>query len=132
MDQKLVAFLRAEAARPFDWGDHDCGLRLADWYVAKTGKPDPAAHLRGTYSGIRDCRALYGFAAVLRQTRHIMRALALPRVSEPKEGDIAVLRVLDAAVGTIRVPAGWSVLSPHGLTRLTDDEARAIAIWRIV
>lgn len=132
MDPALVAFLREEAARPFEWGEHDCGLRLADWYVAKTGKPDPVEHLRGSYSGVRDCRARFGFAAVARQTREMARALRLPRVKKPEAGDIAILRVRDDAVGAIRVLSGWSVLSPDGLARLTDTDARALAIWRIV
>lgn len=44
----LVNFHVWEAETPFGWGQHDCSLRLADWWKFMHGT-DPADFLRGTY-----------------------------------------------------------------------------------
>ncbi len=131
MDPVLAAYLRSAASRPFEDGVHDCGLWLADWYVARTGRPDPAAHLRGTWRSVRRRTELYGHAAILRQTRAIVRRLGLARVRAFEPGDIAGLRLGGAAFGAIRVAKGWALLSVRGLARLSDDDVKVIAAWRI-
>ena len=47
---RLATLCKERSSAPFKWGAHDCCLWAADCVVAVTGI-DPAAKLRGTYSG---------------------------------------------------------------------------------
>lgn len=47
---RLTAYLEAARGRPFSWGCVDCCLFACDGVAAMTGT-DPAAELRGRYSG---------------------------------------------------------------------------------
>lgn len=131
----LAQFLARDAAREWEWGEHDCGLRLADWFVALTGRPDPAAHLRGQYANESQCEARYGSAPALRQIRAVVRSLGLERTADPVAGDIAVITISAEGqrlvLGAIRLESGWSVPGTVGLTRLADEVVRVIAAWRI-
>lgn len=57
MSERLAAFLRDYAARPWNPGQVDCCLYLADWAMA-CGHDDPAASLRATYSGEEEMRVV--------------------------------------------------------------------------
>lgn len=129
VDQNLVRFLSDAAAKPFVWGRDDCGLFIADWYVAKTGQADPASHLRGTYRSELECRRLYGDVAVAKQVRNLISGRGA-RVRDVEPGDVAILRVGSDAVGAIRGMSGWVVRGQRGLTRLLDGEVRIVAAWR--
>jgi hypothetical protein len=129
----LAEFLQQDASREWEWGEHDCGLRLADWYMAATGEPDPAAHLRGAYANEGQCEARFG--GTLKQIRAVISGLGLPRTKEPSAGDIAVIAIAAAGerlvLGAIKLKSGWSVPGTIGLTRLADESVRIIAAWRI-
>ncbi len=139
LSEMLRSFLAREAARPWEMGEHDCGLWLADWYVFATGAPDPAAHLRGWHRGPGARRA--GDAIVLRHLRVVARTLGLLRTTMPLPGDIAALCLCEPrariAVGAIRVERGWIVPAGEpatfGLTKVPDDldRARVVAAWSI-
>ena len=55
-EPRLCAYLGTCAARPFEWGRHDCALFLAGGIEAMTGI-DPARKLRGTYGSAKEGRA---------------------------------------------------------------------------
>lgn len=131
----LSEFLAADASRPMIWGEHDCGLRLADWYSFATGKPDPAKHLRGTYASEKECESRFGTVASLKQARAITKRLGLERTKTPETGDVGILAIRHAerrwAVGGICVGDAWTILGSQGLTRLPSAGVRTVAAWRI-
>lgn len=132
VESDLREFLSAAAARPFAWGRHDCGLWLADWYIARTGRPDPAASLRGRYADDYECYRMFGSAAVARQVRVIALRCGARRVSDYAPGDICVARLPRGATGLIRGGRSWIGLDELGLSTIGDSEAKIVAAWRIV
>lgn len=129
----LTDFLKAAAARPFSWGEHDCLLFAADWVRRMTGVDCAAPH-RGKYKTAR------GAAGVLRRMgvadaadvpdmfapRHEVPALArrgdIVAVPAGADGELCVGVVDDSGVHV-------AVVSPEGLTRYPLE--RAAVSWRI-
>ncbi len=119
----LNEFLQSALSKPFALGHHDCGLWLADWYMAKTGKPDPAAHLRG---------ASYSSEQLEHHSTAIIQALALEAASEPKRGDIGLLRLAGRLVGGICTGERWIVLSDTGgLGAIPMRSGRLFGAWKV-
>lgn len=116
----LAEFLQAAAARRFVYGEFDCGLWLADWYMVATGRPDPAAHLRGV--GRRD---------VGNQVRSIARRCGLQRTLRPTSGDIALISIARGEVLGAIYSTSWTVLAERGLTVLGADRIERSIIWSI-
>lgn len=112
MNADLDTYLRASAARPFAWGDCDCSLWVADWIWQVRGI-DPAAPLRGSYSGedaamaiIRRAGGLAALAASLAE-----RA-GLRETANPRRGDIGVIWTpRQGQVMAIRNVIGWACKS---------------------
>lgn len=127
----LSAFLRADAARPFAWGIRDCGLRLADWVLARRGV-DPAADVRGTYGNADELAVLMGWGGLPRFVDRLARRVGLERVPEPEPGDIAVISLRgQPPQGAIRLDAGWSILADGGVGRVPDANVRLVGAWRV-
>jgi hypothetical protein len=127
----LSAFLRVDAARPFAWGVRDCGLRLADWVLARRGI-DPAADVRGTYSNADELAALTGWGGLPRFVDRLARRAGLGRTPSPTPGDIAVISFRgQAPQGAIRVDRGWSILADGGVSRVPDVTVRLIGAWSV-
>lgn len=132
----LPVFLRRAAARHIVWGEWDCGLWLADWYMAVSGFPDPASDLRGRYHTREECLALCGPLGFPRMIQRIAKRARLERTHTPFGGDIGVLRTRpgDVAIGAIKKADGWAFLSlKGGIASIRDDEPalRPMAAWRI-
>jgi len=116
----LTDFLRAAAARPFRLGVHDCGLWLADWYVVRTGKPDPAAHLRGAYYESGDLNVLM---------RGVVARAALSETSTPLHGDVGIIRIGHHVMGSIFTGSRWAVLSQRGIGAMR--RADVLTAWKV-
>lgn len=116
----LTDFLRAASARAFRMGHFDCGLFLADWYMAKTGKPDPAAHLRGSY---------YEAGDLLPLMRGVATKAGLVEASEPQRGDVGMVRVGHRVMGSIYSGTRWMVLSEQGIGGVRG--ADLIVVWKL-
>lgn len=122
----LAPFLDEAAARPFQWGVHDCALLLADWGCALTGI-DAAAHLRGRYTTALGCARLLKRAGGLGAVVHHCAALigfALrdgpARTGPAATGDVGVIAVRTAAgvepAGAICAGGDrWAVLAATGV-----------------
>lgn len=121
----LPEFLRDAAGRKFQLGEHDCGLFLADWYCAATGKPDPAIALRG---------ATYGPECLVRHVRRLVLDVGLARTAEPKRGDIALIRILRSrAFGAICAGTRWVLIADErgGVSSVPLNVAHVIAAWSV-
>ncbi len=116
----LTKFLLSASVRTFRLSDFDCGLWLADWYMTATGKPDPAAHLRGK---------AYVQSDLIRHVRSIVRSLHLARTSNPVRGDVGIARLGDLAIGAIFTGKRWAMIGERGLS--ATSHPHIIAAWRV-
>lgn len=121
----LGEFLREAARKDYRLGEWDCGLWLADWYVAHTGRADPAAHIRGRE---------YSDAELARQMRAILKLLGLPRTKNPKRGDVGMVSLCRGHLaGAIFTGRWWCVLTnERGIGAAVPHRFRFIAAWHII
>jgi hypothetical protein len=134
----LSRFLNDAAGRPFQWGDWDCLLWLAEWVRVNRGI-DPAADLRGSYS------TMLGAARIVRAGRGMVRlvgdrvsAFGLASAKFGARGDIAIVPVAGPGsehfgnvAGAILMDGTAALICQDGLlfNRLADSPP--IAAWRI-
>lgn len=113
----LTAFLRRAAAQPFEFGEWDCAMTLANWVREQTGE-DPAETLRGSYESDE------GWQMIVRREGGLIplvEALAfgagMKRVIVPKEGDIGIIHLPTVGeAGGIKIARGWAVKLASGMT----------------
>lgn len=127
MANDLKAFLRLAAAQPFQFGEWDCAMTIANWVRQVTGE-DPAAELRGTYQSDEEWKAIVeregGFLALVDA---LAFGAGMKRVAVPNEGDIGIIHIPGyGEAGAIRVVRGWAAKLSTGLT---SGPARLIAAW---
>lgn len=139
VNSRLPFFLRNAASRRFKWGDFDCCLWLADWFVVSTGRADPARAYRGHYHDARSALRLLGGASLEVLVASIAETAGLNPTDDPLRGDIGVVRPkLKGAglVGAIRACRGWVLLTPDaqtgsGLSLAVDDAVLSARAWRM-
>jgi hypothetical protein len=136
LNSKLPEFMYEIAAKEFRWGEFDCSLWLADWYVFATLNPDPAYYLRRSYRTEYQCREKYGTAAAARMIREVARLAKLERTKDPFLGDVGAIEIIDEnkkqiICGAIRARNSWTVLTPKGIQRIPDDQSRTIMAFKI-
>jgi hypothetical protein len=127
--ERLHALVQSRRARPFVWGQHDCGLFVADAVDAVTGW-DPAAGLRGTYATRRGAyRALVPWGGLVGFAQHcaVQVGAETVRPAGAKRGDIGAVR-FDAgpALGVVYGFGIW-VPGPRGLVELPRE--RILTAW---
>lgn len=80
----LNEHIRENRNKPFEWGQHDCGLWLASCLIVTTGE-DVAADIRGQYNSAAGAvRAMKKFAGVITP-----EAFAEARLGPPKPAVLA-------------------------------------------
>lgn len=131
-------FLVRLAGMDFRWGQTDCALAVADYWLWATGRnADPAEGIRGTYSTERECVAvLETHGGLLRIFSRLARDYDLPRCrGEYPAGAIGVIRLPGqngraTHYGAIRTPSGrWAVKGHEGVAFLSG--VRVAAAWAI-
>lgn len=124
----LTDHLIATARRGFAYGELDCGLFLADWILRRRGF-DPAAELRGRYARLEEVPGIAG--GLLRILTGLALAHGLAVTRYPEIGDVALIRLCGRpAVGAIRGPRGWLVLSEGGGISCARN-VRIVRAWRV-
>lgn len=137
LNSRLPEFLNMAAAKPFSWGEFDCGLWLGDWVAAATGVPNPGDPMRGRYRSEKQLAAMCGSAAAARMVRELLRRAGLKRTKDPLLGDVGVIEIplpRQIVVGAIRGSAGWIVLDSArgmGLQRIPDEVCRPVMAYRV-
>jgi hypothetical protein len=128
----LAAFLADYAQKPFEWGETDCSLFVADWAMA-LGHDDPAHDLRGTYSTHVGCRKLLrkrgGIVSVVGECASRIGLCARP---EPSLGAIGVIGSHSdewQQWSAIWTGAGWAVKWDDQIVLFA---AKPLAIWSFV
>lgn len=135
---RLSQFINVAAETPFEWGKWDCLLWLAEWVRANKGI-DPAHGLWGKYdSMLGAARIVKQAGGMARLVERQVRPHGIQRVTDPKRGDIAVVRMPGAGgehfgsmAGSVLLDGTAALFCQGGVlfTALTD--APPVAIWRI-
>jgi len=132
--RKLSEFLIRESGRSFEWGQNDCSLLLANWWLHVHGS-DPAAWLRGTYvtSEQKDA-VLAANRGLQRLVTRIAKEAGAPRTAAPSSGDFGLITVSGKpygaiCTGTTAGRACWAVRSESGVAFLTNP--RILRAWSI-
>jgi hypothetical protein len=124
----LATYLARAARLPFRWGESDCATFVADWVREATGR-DGMAALRGGYGCQDGAGRLHGPLGLTGTVRRCARLAGLVRTSQPRPGDIAVVRH-DREIGcAIRTVRGWVLRVDRGLVAV--PSARVIAAWTV-
>ena len=120
----LYGELHRWMAQPFQWGQTDCCLVLADW-VERVAGVDVAADLRQTYDDAGSCQRVTGFLRdPLAVTTRLMEDVgSFARTEAPVAGDVAVLRAWIGGevkpFGALCLgPEGWAAKSPQGVIQI--------------
>lgn len=126
----LLKHVHAGMEAPFDRAaGMDCCMFVADWVEACSGI-DPAAHLRGTYTGpFGAARQIARYGDFEAMWRVCMAVAGFNTTKAPQPGDVGV--VLDAAgntVSAIRFAEAWAAKSETGVVI---EEFRMIVAWSI-
>lgn len=131
---RLPVFLWMAANKSLIWGQWDCGLWQADYYTFATGKPDPAAHLRGKYQTREECLALCGPLGFPRMIQRVADGAGLQRTQTPRRGDVGIIRAGNVAVGAILATNFWAFLHERGglsSINVNEPNLRLLAAWTI-
>lgn len=126
----LSDFLCRASAEPFVYGEWDCAMFVANWVRAVTGN-DPAAALRGSYSGEAGWRRLVLRGGGLRAlVGSVARSAGLVEIdpASATPGDIGVIATRMGQTGAIRVDAGWAVKMRRSVAI---GPADALGAWRV-
>lgn len=125
MSDALSQFLSDAGRRPFIWGQSDCLMFLADWWMQRTGV-DPARGFRSVYRDERGARRVMFNAGGIE--KHITNCLGTSAQMSlaPQRGDIALVklplmlrgrRLIMAPVGAICVSEQmWAIKAKAGIT----------------
>ncbi|MFN4296809.1 MAG: DUF6950 family protein [Brevundimonas sp.] len=118
----LDRFLEEATARRFRDGEWDCQLFPAEWVLRVTGL-DPAAEWRGRYStALGRERILKRGGGPLAVMTKGAESVGLQRTSEPKRGDIGLIRVGGRHYGAVCLGGLWAVATSKGLAAVKPDE----------
>lgn len=129
MEERLKAFLDANAREPWRPGTVDCCMFLASWAIW-LGHPDPAQHLRGTYSTDDGFRAIiYEAGGVVPVVDRCATSIGGKRLQRPVCGAIGVIGShsnIDHQLGAIFDGQRWNVRFVNKIGHMT---ASPLAIW---
>lgn len=119
--ERLPAFLDRTARKPFQWGQSDCMLEVADWldFCCRLGAADA---WRGRYSSAEEAAALMpeGLGTAMRSEA---RRLGLEEAAEPRPGDVALVTIpgQDKPLGAILLLSGrWRMKTVAGVLMMRD------------
>jgi hypothetical protein len=115
--KKLNGFLDRSARHPFQWGQHDCMLDVADWLDHACGL-DLASRWRGRYASEAELEALLaplgGFGPVM-QAEAELAGLAEATELDPGNVALVTLSGQDKPLGAILMPSGrWRLRTLSG------------------
>lgn len=131
METTLQDFFRANAEKPWSPGSVDCCMFLASWAIW-LGHPDPAQHLRGTYSTDDGFRAIIWEAGgVVAVVESCAASIGGKRLQRPVCGAIGVIGShsnVDRQVGAIFDGVRWNV---RFMNKIGHMSAVPLAIWSI-
>ncbi|TBC36403.1 hypothetical protein ELH33_15355 [Rhizobium ruizarguesonis] len=128
---QLALFLAAHNCRPWQPGQVDCCLFLADWAMW-LGHPDPAAHLRGTYDSDEGFRSIIAAAGgVSPVVAACVASIGGKSLIDSAQGAVGVIGSrsnINRQWGAIFDGTSWLVRTRNGACPIA---AATLAIWEI-
>lgn len=128
----LGEYLAGAARQKWIWSGHDCCTFAADWCIA-AGYPDPMAFIRGSYATEAEALAHLKRTGLLRLASRGFRSIGLAVTTEPRPGDVAVIKRATVDGGNvacaIRSGDRWVTLLERGL--LVDESGDVLRAWRV-
>jgi len=127
--EDLPRFLDEIRFKPFCWGEHDCGLLMADWVHRMTGI-DPGAAYRGRYTtsmgAARRLKKVAGGGVVEAATHAFGAPLSSPMLA--RRGDVVAVRTAEVEGGEFAL----GIVGPDGVTihLATEYGTAAWPLWR--
>lgn len=119
VEERLRIFLHEAASHPFEFGQWDCVITLANWLNVLVGQ-DPATDVRGTYSTIGGWKKVVANeGGMIRFIDGRAKKVGLEERKEPRTGDIGLMRIVREQgywVGTIRGRRRWWYKVGDGIT----------------
>ncbi len=129
---KLMSFLDRAAKWPFEWGQHDCMLEVADWLDHACGM-DTASRWRGTYASEAELDAILAEHGTLEEAmREEANAAGLHEAAEPLFGDVALVLPSgqEKPLGAILMPSGrWRMKTLTGIALRRD--VTVVVAWSL-
>lgn len=118
----LRDFFARAAVTDFSEEEFNCGLWLADWYVAATGLPDPASHLRGS-----------PYKPSPHRVRGVIRAAGLVPTRSPRDGDVGLVSPSSGSWAGAIYSGGMAVMlsRPRGLNGIRLVYLRRWFAWEV-
>lgn len=84
-------FIRAEAAKPFRWGETDCSATVSRWIQQNIGF-SPLAHFGRVHSNEAEARQwLSEPGSIAVAVNRVLRAAGLLKTKEPQAGDVGLV-----------------------------------------
>lgn len=121
MLQPLQTFIAKTGSLPFEYGQLDCSIWVADWCVIFFGH-DPAAEFRGVFSTARESAALFkGRLIDVYDER-----LEIPRQEASVAGDVGIVELRRRHLGAIFTGAHWAIKTRDAVALLAVEP---VAIW---
>lgn len=110
MSLALREFLLASYDKPFQWGERDCALWVAEWIQAVRGV-DPGLPFRGTYGSEYGCALLLArHGGLLKLARRAFGAAGLHEIDNPDAAAAGDVACVEAPFGpTLGIVTGWRV-----------------------
>lgn len=121
MAESLESYITRTMDEPFVWGECDCTLWVANWWVARHGE-DPAAHYRGEYS-TRDGAEWLTRRGLIETIDECVRDF---RKDEAERGDIGVIEVIGRELAAIFTGSHWAVKTEAKLLMIKREPK---AVW---
>lgn len=127
----LNQYLSEALQRPYEVGNWDCALFVAEWVDILTGS-DRAEHFRGLYS--EKAEGLGKFGPLRRKVAQELDALGFFRAEAARLGDVAILRggligIVSELGETLVAVTVLETASGRGLITLPIEYARGVYRW---
>lgn len=104
----LQQYLMASAARPFEWGGHDCATFAADWAAIVSGQPVAPPHVPSALA----CARLVQEMPMIEIARRILAPAGFACVAGGwQDGDIGVIEADGRQGMAIYSGGAWAVLA---------------------
>ena len=130
----LGAYLTAQLAQPFAWGQNDCCLFAAGAVQAITGI-DLASHLRGQYSTAAEAARILADEGGLVALASANFGAPRSNPGQAQRGDVVCVEVDGRQMLGVVAGAQWCAPGPNGLVyrplaEVTDPGAPAL-VWEV-
>lgn len=122
-------FIRAEAERPFRWGETDCAATADRWVAEVTGKSPLAVFGRRHADAGEAAAWLAEPGGLPKALKRVMSAAGLEATAEPRPGDIGL--IVQAGKVCIAIFSGrlWFSRDASGLMAAPSEAL--LTAWRV-